>query len=213
MTEQPETSRKMSRFWEYAIGALTLVFTIGLGVLIAFNWRNLEQVAGYGLAGGFILGILSGATIPSALPAVAFYAVLGGLFTPWFGPAALGPAFVGLVCGLGETLGGLSTYATGYSGAAALKNRGTGDNPGRLGRLYQWLMRMMQKQGGWVLFGVSAIINPFFYPVSLTAGITRFGAKRFFFISLAGKLIKCTAIAYAGYLGLQGLLGALGINT
>jgi len=213
MTLPAETHRKMPRYWEYVVGILTLVLTIGLGILIALNWRNIEQVAGYGLAGGFVLGILSGATIPSALPAVAVYAILGGVLTPWFGPAAIGPALVGLVCGLGETLGGLSTYATGYSGAAALKNRGAGDNPSRLGRLYQWLMRIMQKRGGWVLFGVSVTINPFYYPIALTAGVTRYGAKRFFFICLAGKIVKCLFIAYAGYLGLRSLLDALGAGV
>jgi membrane protein DedA with SNARE-associated domain len=210
MTEPLETGRKLPRHWEYAVGILALTLVAGLGVLIARNWHNPEQVAGYGLIGGFVLSILGGATVPIPIPAVAVYAALGGLVTPWFGPAALGPALVGFVCGLGEAFGSLSTYATGYSGAAVLKRRETGTGSSRFGRLYRWLMGMMLRRGGWVLFGVSALINPFFYPVSLAAGASRFGVKRYFFICLAGKVVKCTVVAYIGYLGLRSLLEALG---
>ena len=213
MTQSLETSRKLPRRWEYAVGILTLVLLAGLGIMIARNWHNPAQVAGYGLAGGFVFSILSGATIPLFVPAVAVYFALGGLVTPWLGPEALGPALVGLVCGLGEAMGSLSTYATGYYGTAALKRREASVNPGRIERLYRWLMGMMQRRGGWVLFGVSALVNPFFYPVSLTAGISRFGAKRYFVICLAGKVVKCTALAYAGFLGLRSVLEAIGISV
>ncbi len=207
MTQHLESSRKPSRRWEYAIGILALILMIGLGILIARNWHDTEQIASYGLAGGFLLSLLGGGTVPVPVPVTAVYFALGGLLKPWFGPAVLGPALIGVVCGLGEALGSLSTYATGYSGAVALKHREERANPSRLDRLYRRLMRMMNRRGGWALFGVSAIINPFFYPIALTAGISRFGAKRFFFICFAGKAVKCTAIAYVGYLGLQGLLG------
>lgn len=213
MTTQLETTRKLPRRWEYAIGILALILVAGLGIIIARNWHDLEQVAGYGLAGGFVLSILGGATIPIPVPIIAVYFALGGLFTPWFGPAALGPALIGLTCGLGEATGGLTTYATGYSGAAVLKRREENPNPKHLERLYRWLMKMMHQRGGLVLFGVSVLINPFFYPVSLAAGISRFGARRYFFICLAGKILKCTVFAYAGYLGLRGLLGVLGVDA
>jgi len=210
--QQTETEHRLSGRWKYLAGLLALALMIGMGILIARNWQNPEQIASYGLSGGFVLSVLGGATIPLLIPAVTVYFALGGLLTPWFGPAAIGPALVGLVCGLGEAVGGLSTYATGYSGSAVLERRKPKDHPGRLERLYRWLINMMQRRGGWVLFGVSALINPFFYPVSLTAGASRFGAKRYFLICLAGKTIKCTAIAYAGYLGLRGLMRLLGVD-
>jgi len=207
MTQHTDGSRKPSRRREYAVGILALVLVAGLGVLIAVNWHDPEQVAGYGLAGGFVLSLLGGGTVPVPIPVTAVYIALGGLIKPWFGPAILGPVFLGVVCGLGEGLGALSTYATGYSGGASLKAREERANPGRLDRLYKWLMGMMNRQGGWALFGVSAIINPFFYPIALTAGIARIGALRFFLICSAGKIIKCTVIAYIGYLGLNSLIG------
>ena len=212
MTQSVE-NRVLPHRWKYAVGVLAMVLMIVLGALIARNWHDPAQIASYGLSGGFVLSILSGATVPLLVPIIAVYFALGGLVTPWLGPAALGPTLVGLICGLGEAIGGLSTYATGYYGAATLKYRETSDQPGRLKRLYQWLMRRMNQQGGWVLFGTSAVINPFFYPVSLAAGAARFGIKRYFLICLAGKTVKCTVFAYAGYLGLRSLLEMLGISV
>ncbi len=56
------------------------------------------------------------------------------------------------------------------------------------------------------------IINPFFYPVSLAAGALHFGVWRYFLIAFAGKTIKTTAIAYAGYFGLRGIFEVFGIS-
>jgi membrane protein DedA with SNARE-associated domain len=214
MTQSFETTgRRLSRRWEYAIGALALMLVIGLAVLVALNWHDIGQITGYGYFGGFIMGVIGGATIPIPIPATAVYFALGGVLKPWLGPAALAPLMLGLVCGLGEALGAMSIYATGYSGTAVLAHRPVSDKPGRLQRLYLWLMSAMNRRGGWVLFAASAIINPFFYPVSLAAGVARMGWKRFFAICLAGKIIKCGYVAYAGYFGLRGLFQAFGINV
>jgi membrane protein DedA with SNARE-associated domain len=186
---------------------------IGLAVLVATNWHDVRQITGYGLFGGFVLSILGGATIPVPLPVTAVYFALGGVLRPWPGAEALVPALIGLVCGFGEAVGGISIYATGYSGGTLLAKKPASERPGRMQRLYLWVMRVMQKQGPWTLFAVSALINPFFYPVSLAAGITRFNPKRYFFICLAGKIVKCTCVSYAGYLGLSSLFRAFGISV
>ena len=62
-----------------------------------------------------------------------------------------------------------------------------------------------------LLFFLSAVINPFFYPAALTAGALKFGIKKFFFICWAGKTIKGISVAAAGYWGLGSILRALGV--
>jgi uncharacterized membrane protein YdjX (TVP38/TMEM64 family) len=74
-------------------------------------------------------------------------------------------------------------------------------------------MSLMERRGPWVMFGLSAVMNPFFFPASLASGAVRFGVKKYFLIVFAGKFIKCSAIAYAGYFGLRSLFGALGIHV
>jgi len=214
MDRYVEIKRKpKSRRWEYAVGIVAIAMIATLAVLVVSNWRDIRQVTNYGFFGAFVLSILGGATIPVPLPVTAVYFALGGVLKPWIGPFILAPAMLGLICGFGETLGGLSTYATGYSGGASLAHKSAGDNTSRMQRLYIRVMHFMNKRGTLVLFAVSALINPFFYPVSLAAGITRLDPKRYFCVCLAGKIVKCTLVAYAGYLGLHGLFELLGIDV
>jgi membrane protein DedA with SNARE-associated domain len=138
---------------------------------------------------------------------------LGGLLPPWFGPAFLGPLFVGLVCSFGEAIGATSIYAAGYSGATPVINSKPGKRMERIKNIYVKLMKLMERHGTLILFILSAVMNPFFFPVSLACGGVRFGFKKYFLIVFAGKFIKVSCIAYAGYFGLSSLFNAIGINV
>jgi uncharacterized membrane protein YdjX (TVP38/TMEM64 family) len=83
----------------------------------------------------------------------------------------------------------------------------------RIKNIYARLMKLMERRGSLVLFIISAVMNPFFFPISLACGGVRFGLKKYFLIVFAGKLIKVSCIAYAGYFGLKGLFNALGIHV
>jgi membrane protein DedA with SNARE-associated domain len=203
---------RLSRRWNYWISILTVLVTCALALFIVTQWHSVKQMTGYGYFGGFVVSALGGATILVPVPMLAVQFALGGVLQPWFGPAILAPLFVGLVSSFGETLGALTIYATGYSGGVPLANTTPGQKPGRIQRWYTRLMRLTEKRGGLILFVLSAVMNPFFYPTSLAFGATRFGVRRYFFIAFAGKLIKCTAIAYAGYFGVKSVFQALGIQ-
>jgi membrane protein DedA with SNARE-associated domain len=205
--------RPISRRVEYSLGVLALLLIAGIAALVASNWHDLAEVASYGFFGAFVLSVLGGATVPVPLPVTAAYFTLGGLLQLGFGPEALAPAALGLAAGLGEALGGLTTYATGYSGGASLAHKPVSEKPGRMERAYRLVMRFMERRGLWTLFAVSALINPFYYPVALAAGLSRLSPVRFFVVCLAGKTIKCSLVAYAGFLGLRGLFEALGIDV
>ena len=203
----------MLRKWEYWVGLLAVLVTFGLALMLVFNWHSVGQMAGYGYFGGFAVSALGGGTVLVPIPMAAVQFTLGGILPPWFGPAVLGPVCVGLACSFGESIGALSIYAAGYSSAAPLFNTTPGGRAGRLQKLYARLMSLMERRGPWVMFGLSAVMNPFFFPASLASGAVRFGIKKYFLIIFAGKFIKCSAIAYAGYFGLRSLFGALGIHV
>jgi membrane protein DedA with SNARE-associated domain len=194
------------------VGALTVLITFGLAIVVILNWHSREQMASYGYLGGFVVSALGGGTVLIPIPMAAVQFTLGGLLLPWFGPAFLGPLFVGLVCSFGETLGALSIYAAGFSGATSLFKRNPEEPGGWLPKLYARLTELMERRGSLVLFILSSVMNPFFFPTSLACGGTRFGARKYFLIAFAGKFIKCSAIAYAGYFGLRGIFTALGIQ-
>ena len=191
---------------EYWVGVLGIVLTIGVAVAVIFYWENVRALEGYGYLGAFIISVFGGATILAPIPMTPVVFALGTVMQPSFAPY-LGPVFVGAAAGLGETLGGLSIYMTGYGGGTPLAKT----RRGKLQAAYFRLMRWMERRGSLVLFALSAVLNPFFYPAALAAGALRFGIRRYFLICWAGKTIKGITIAAAGYWGLGGLLKLLGI--
>ena len=166
---------------------------------VIYYWEFVRGLGAYGYLGAFLISILGGATIIIPVPMLAVVFALGRVmeFT-WL---------VGIANGLGESLGALTIYMTGYGGGAAFSH--TGHN--RIRESYERLMRLMEQRGSIVLFLLAAILNPFFYPAALAAGALRFGVKRYFIITFLGKTIKGLTVAYAGYWGLRGLLRMLGM--
>jgi membrane protein DedA with SNARE-associated domain len=98
---------------------------------------------------------------------------------------------------------------TGHGAGRAL----SASKHGRVQKAYDRMLALMEKRGPIVLFAVASVINPFFYPAALAAGALRFGLRQYTLIVLAGKIIKCMSIVYAGYYGLQGLLRAIGVHV
>ncbi|MBI2869269.1 MAG: VTT domain-containing protein [Chloroflexi bacterium] len=181
------------------LGITGIALTLLMAAAVVYYWEFVRALEGYGYLGAFIVSVLGGATVLIPVPMLAVVFALGGVmkFT-WI---------VGLAAGLGETIGALTIYFTGYeSGSVFYHGR-----PGRLRSFYLKLMKLMEKRGSLTLFLLSAILNPFFYPVALAAGAVRFGVKKYILVSLAGKTIKGLTVAYGGYWGLQWLLRAMGM--
>ena len=194
---QPEPTSSSGRS-AYYLGILGVVLTIAMAVAVVYFWDFVQRLEGYGYAGAFFISILGGATIVVPVPMLAVVFALGGVLSPYW---------VGVAAGLGETVGALTIYMTGYGGGTALLN----SKHGKVQAAYERLMGLMERRGSWVLFLLSAILNPFFYPAALTAGALRFGIRRYFIICAIGKTIKGMTVAYAGYYGLRGLLRMLGM--
>lgn len=183
-----------------------IVLTAGIAIAVVFYWEQVRALEGYGYAGAFLISVFGGATILAPIPMTPVVFALGTVMKPSFAPY-LGPVFVGAAAGLGETLGGLSIYMTGYGGGTPLATTGRS----RLRAAYLRMMDWLERRGSLVLFVLSAVVNPFFYPAALAAGALRFGIKRYFIICWCGKTIKGVTVAAAGYWGLGGLLRMLGI--
>ena len=190
-----------SRKKAYILGITGAVVTFLIaGAVIYFGEFARERLEGYGYVGAFLISILGGATIIIPVPALAVVFALGGVMKY--------PMLVGAAAGLGETVGALTIYMTGYGGGTALYSD---SKHGKIQAAYMRLMHLIERRGSLTIFILSAVINPFFYPAALTAGAMRFGIRRYFLICWAGKTIKGLTIAYAGYWGLRGLFRMLGL--
>lgn len=203
---KPTGLRKAWRKREYWIGVAGIVLTVVMAAAIVFYWGFIRILPQYGYIGAFIISIVGGATVLAPVPMTPVIFALGAVLKPDFAPY-LGPVFIGIIAGLGETLGGLSIYMTGYGGGTPFARA----KPGRVNAVYLKLLHWMGRRGSLVLFVLSAVLNPFFYPAALAAGALRFGIYKYFFICWGGKTIKGITVAAAGYWGLGGLLRLLGV--
>ncbi len=194
------------RGWEYWVGALGIVLTVAIVIAAVFYWEDLRRLGHYGYLGAFLISVFGGATILAPIPMTPAVFALGTIMKPDFAPY-LGPIFVGAAAGLGETIGSLAIYMTGYGGGSVFFTK----KYGRFEKAYARIMSWMERRGSLILFLLSAVLNPFFYPAALTAGALKFGIRRFFLICWGGKTIKGISVAAAGYWGLAGLLKALGV--
>jgi membrane protein YqaA with SNARE-associated domain len=192
--------------WEYWIGVAGVVLTAGVIVAVILYFDDIQALGGYGYLGAFLIGVFGGATYIAPVPMLPVIFVLGTVLRPSFAPY-LGPVFVGIAAGLGETIGALTIYMTGYGGGAALASV----KHAKVRAIYSRLSRWMERRGSLVLFIFSSVINPFFYPIAITAGATRFGLKKYILICIVGKTIKGITVAAAGYWGLGSILRALGV--
>lgn len=181
----------------YILGILGVVITLVMAVAVVYFWKYVRMLEGYGYLGAFSISILGGATIIIPVPMLAVVFALGGVLTPYW---------VGVVAGLGETLGALIIYMTGHSAGTALSH-----SNGKIQAAYMRMIKLMERRGSLTLFLLSAVLNPFFYPAALAAGALRFGIGKYFLICWGGKTIKGLTVAYAGYWGLRGLLRLLGM--
>jgi uncharacterized membrane protein YdjX (TVP38/TMEM64 family) len=181
----------------YILGIVGVILTLVMAVAVVYYWEFVRALEGYGYIGVFLISVLGGGTIVIPVPMLAVVFALGGVLIPYW---------VGIAAGVGETVGGLTIYMTGHGAGTALFR-----SNGRLQKAYLRIMDMMERRGSLTLFLLSAILNPFFYPAALAAGACRFGVKRYFLITWAGKTIKGLTVAYAGFWGLRGLLRWLGM--
>jgi len=192
--------------WEYWIGVTGLVLTAGVVVAVILYFDDIQALGGYGYLGAFLIGVFGGATYIAPVPMLPVIFVLGTVLRPSFAPY-LGPVFVGAAAGLGETIGALTIYMTGYGGGAAIAST----KHAKVQAIYSRILGWMERRGALVLFIFSAVVNPFFYPIAFTAGATHYSLKKYILICIIGKTIKGITVAAAGYWGLGSILRALGV--
>ncbi|MFC1982850.1 VTT domain-containing protein [Chloroflexota bacterium] len=196
---EQETGRKGSAKAAYILGIVGAVLTIIMAFAVIYFGEWVRALEGYGYLGAFLISILGGATIIIPVPMLAVVFALGGVMKyTWL---------VGIAAALGEALGAVTIYLTGYGGGKALYN----SKHGKIQAAYERLMGLMERRGSITLFILAAIVNPFFYPAALAAGAMRFGIWKYFLICFVGKTIKGMTVVYAGYWGLRGLFQMLGV--
>ena len=155
--------------------AVSVVFVIWMFVGGLSNsdwWKNL------GYPGVFFLSLLASGGMVFPIPSLAATCGAAGL--------DLNLIVVGILAGIGETLGELVGYSIGFGGQSVVQRR----------RIYKRARAWMVRWGIGVLLLLSIIPNPIFDFVGIAAGALRYPMKRFLIIVWAGKTLKGLIIAH-----------------
>ena len=139
-----------------------------------------DLVTQYGYAGAFLISIFGNFTIFFPVPfTITIYA---------FG-ATLNPIILGIVCGLGSTIGEFSAYLVGVGGRKVI-----GD---RYEERLENAKRLLQKYGATIIFLFALLPLPD-DAILIPLGVLRYDLKKALIAAFLGKVAMCTIVAYAG---------------
>ena len=157
------------------IFAVSLVFVIWMFV---GGLSNSDWWKALGYPGVFFLSLLASGGMVFPIPSLAATCGAAGL--------DLNLIIVGVLAGLGETLGELVGYSIGFGGQSVVQRR----------RIYKRARTWMIRLGIGVLLIISIIPNPIFDFVGIAAGALRYPMKRFLITVWVGKTLKGLIIAH-----------------
>ena len=192
--------------WEFWVGILSITLTFGLAIVVILYWEVTQELASYSYLGLFFVSVIGGATVIIPVPSLVVQFTMG---------AVLNPAIVGAVAGLGSGIGGTLVYLFGRGGRRIFSNIGL-SSPRSDRFIIRWTARIMEwakHRGSLVVFLMSAVLNPVFFPMAFAMGASRFRLWKFFIMCWAGNTVKSMIIAYFGYYGLAALLRWLGADV
>jgi membrane protein YqaA with SNARE-associated domain len=159
-----------------------LLGAVALTVALLFVPQNfIERLGAYGYLGVFVLTLLASASIVLPSPAVGVALIAGRTLDPWL---------VGVLAGVGASLGEITGYLAGLGGSE-LASRS---------RFYSRVERWVQRWGVLTIFALSVIPGPVFDLAGIAAGTMRMPFRRFIVACMLGKVLRFIGVAWIGWL-------------
>ena len=150
-------------------------------VMGIWDWMG-GLVQSYGYAGAFLISVFGNLTIFFPVPfTITIYA---------FG-ATLNPLLLGIVSGLGSTIGEFSAYLVGRGGRKLIEDR--------YGRRLESAKMLVQRYGMLVIFIFAALPLPDDL-ILIPLGMLKYDLRKALAAAFLGKVVMCTTVAYAGRL-------------
>jgi uncharacterized membrane protein YdjX (TVP38/TMEM64 family) len=142
-------------------------------------WLN-NLVITYGYIGAFIVCLIGNVSIIFPIPfALVVYS---------FG-ATLNPTLLGIVCGIGSTIGEMSSYLIGRGSRKIFERR--------YGARLDAVEKLIDKNGSFIVFLVALLPIPDDL-LLIPLGMIKYSATKTLFAMLIGKTTLCIVLAYAG---------------
>ncbi len=160
-----------------------IAITVGL-----FVYRDsVTRVQGLGYLGAFVISFAGNATVILPMPGLVLIFALG---------ASLNPVLVGLVAGVGGSVGEITGYTAGYSGRAIVSGH----------RTYEDAAGWLRRWGFWVVLLFTVTPLPVDV-IGVAAGALRYPLWKFLAACLLGKSVLYTGMAVLGALGWEAVVG------
>jgi len=196
---------------ELGLGALAILATIAL-CLVAIYYKDeimsTTYLAKFGLLGVLVVSFIAGSTFSITAIPVPYWAMvimLPSLIADQWG--ILAPVWVGLLAGLGASLGQFITFMIGYGGRT-ISERITSKFSSRF---YDRAIGVAERHGSLAVFLMSFIPNPIHLPMSIAIATLKYPPYKFFIFSFLGTGLKSLILAFCGYYGLNSLFSWMGV--
>jgi len=189
---QPSTAPSTRNLRVLQMLTIVIIIAAVAGTIWLQGQRELLNRIGHSpwaLPALFAISVVSSATLFLPVPGLAITTLVGSL---------LNPIAVGVVAGIGQTLGEMTGYLAGYSGQGLVNRSKTYD------RVESWMKRN-EFMGELVVFVLALIPNPIFDAAGMAAGALRFPVWKYLIAAGLGKVIKNVVFAYGGSLGIEWL--------
>ena len=179
--------------------------TVGLSVFLVYNHEYVVKLEHHGYLGLFLISLLAGSPVPIPTPSMILTFTLGSM---------LNPLYIGLVAGIGNTIGNIFLYYTGRGGLKVFNNSNQQDS--RIGRVMRSeRVSKLVKSNSWGEMAIVFLmfINPIpvTTPIVLAMGAAHFNLTKFLVICWTSKTVQGLILAYLGHFGLRSLLHFFGV--
>jgi membrane protein YqaA with SNARE-associated domain len=151
-----------------------------------------DQVVGtFGYAGIFLVSAVGAASV--IIPIISIDTIV------FFSGSALNPLLVAVCAAFGATIGETVSYFIGRGGdKVLLKKHG--------GKIKELNAAFYKYRGGVVIFFISVLPLIPFDVVGLFCGVIKYDLKKFYIITAAGRLVRYSVLAFAGFYGASWVL-------
>lgn len=168
---------------------------------LLFDWMAQTSIL-LGYPGAFLACFLGSASVVIEVPFAGVPFVMGGL-SEGIGQFVFDPWILGLFCGIGATIGDMTSYALGYAGRRFVNETSSSG--------FSQFIENHPRATPLAVFVLAATPLPV-DPALVSLGVARYSIWKLFIPSLFGEIIFLSGVSWAGRLSLGWLVDLLGVG-